>query len=291
MNILLIIADDLRPQLGAYGHGETQTPHIDALAARSVTFDRAYAQVPACAPSRHSFLTGRSPDHPRNRVFWFEAPKSEDSIFATFTRRGYLTLGCGKLFHRGASSRDSRVHFSPENEPYYPRAYDQTWGCAERACRSSGCTGTAGCAETGRVYVEEESDASGRIFADAQIALAARRRLQLAARSGRRFLLAVGFHHPHFKWRVPRRVWSSYEAEQRIRPAAHPRPSEGVPVFALPDVNIGPIRLLNGTRVPADSYRIQPRGTWAGVPAEAAVEMRRGYASAITFMDEQVQRP
>ena len=32
-NVLFIASDDLRPQLGCYGHGEMITPHLDALAA------------------------------------------------------------------------------------------------------------------------------------------------------------------------------------------------------------------------------------------------------------------
>ena len=61
-NILFIAADDLRPDLGAYGHREAKTPHLDALAKRGVTFDRAYCQQAVCNPSRASVLTGRRPD-------------------------------------------------------------------------------------------------------------------------------------------------------------------------------------------------------------------------------------
>jgi len=35
-NVLLIISDDLRPELGCYGATGIRTPNIDALAARSV---------------------------------------------------------------------------------------------------------------------------------------------------------------------------------------------------------------------------------------------------------------
>jgi arylsulfatase A-like enzyme len=59
--VLLIVADDLRPQLAPYGR-HTHTPHLVRLAAQGVTFDRAYAQVTVCNPSRVSFMTGRRPD-------------------------------------------------------------------------------------------------------------------------------------------------------------------------------------------------------------------------------------
>ena len=61
-NVLLLIIDDLRPDLGAYGHRTAHTPHIDALAARSTLFARAHASVANCAPSRSSLLTGMRPD-------------------------------------------------------------------------------------------------------------------------------------------------------------------------------------------------------------------------------------
>lgn len=38
------------------------TPNLNRLAARGVTFSRAYSSYPLCSPSRQSFLTGRSPD-------------------------------------------------------------------------------------------------------------------------------------------------------------------------------------------------------------------------------------
>ena len=66
-NVLMILVDDLRPQLGAYnisvGEGQMmQTPHIDRLAKRGMVFKHAYNQYAVCSPSRNSFLSGRRPD-------------------------------------------------------------------------------------------------------------------------------------------------------------------------------------------------------------------------------------
>ncbi len=59
-NILFVMYDQLRADyLGCEGHPTIQTPHMDALAARSVRFSRAYCQAPVCGPSRVSFYTGR----------------------------------------------------------------------------------------------------------------------------------------------------------------------------------------------------------------------------------------
>ncbi len=59
-NILFVMCDQLRfDHLGCYGHPRLRTPHLDALAARGVVFDRAYVQSPVCGPSRMSYYTGR----------------------------------------------------------------------------------------------------------------------------------------------------------------------------------------------------------------------------------------
>ena len=49
-NVLLICIDDLRPQLGCYGHEEVISPNIDRLASQGVRFDAAYTQQAVCGP-------------------------------------------------------------------------------------------------------------------------------------------------------------------------------------------------------------------------------------------------
>ena len=59
-NVLFIMCDQLRyDHLSCFGHPRLHTPNLDALAARGVVFDRAYAQSPVCGPSRMSYYTGR----------------------------------------------------------------------------------------------------------------------------------------------------------------------------------------------------------------------------------------
>lgn len=45
MNVLMMVADDMRSQSMVYGKADTYTPSLARLAARGVVFDRAYAQV------------------------------------------------------------------------------------------------------------------------------------------------------------------------------------------------------------------------------------------------------
>jgi hypothetical protein len=41
-NVLFVAIDDLRTELGIYGHDVVKSPNINALAARSIIFEHAY---------------------------------------------------------------------------------------------------------------------------------------------------------------------------------------------------------------------------------------------------------
>jgi len=55
LNVLMIAVDDMRPEMTPYGHVHMHTPHMQALADRSMLFTRAYVQV------RCSWAQQRSP--------------------------------------------------------------------------------------------------------------------------------------------------------------------------------------------------------------------------------------
>jgi len=61
-NVLFVVYDDLRPDLGCYGVDWIRSPVIDGLASEGRLFERAYCQQAVCAPSRASVLTGCRPD-------------------------------------------------------------------------------------------------------------------------------------------------------------------------------------------------------------------------------------
>lgn len=59
-NVIILLADDLgKTDISHYGGETVETPNIDAIGARGVTFTDAYCTSPICSPSRASMMTGR----------------------------------------------------------------------------------------------------------------------------------------------------------------------------------------------------------------------------------------
>lgn len=93
LNVLLVTVDTLRPdRLGCYSPKFAQTPQIDALAARGVLFERAFAHAPLTLPSHASILLGSTPlahgaDDNGMRVI----PKGVPSLPKTLKAAGYAT--------------------------------------------------------------------------------------------------------------------------------------------------------------------------------------------------------
>lgn len=110
MNVLLIISDDLRTELGCYASTLAKTPNIDRLAATGVKFDRAYCQFPLCGPSRASMLTGRRPATTGvlgNRTWFGDAHPDFVSLPKYFKNNGYTSIRVGKIFHGGIDDTDA----------------------------------------------------------------------------------------------------------------------------------------------------------------------------------------
>jgi len=97
-NVLLITCDQLRlDALGCYDNPVIRTPHIDALAARGVRFERTFTALPACAPNRASMATGRYPSVHGLRDNGMVLPESETTLMHTLRDAGYQTCGVGKM--------------------------------------------------------------------------------------------------------------------------------------------------------------------------------------------------
>ncbi len=117
-NILFLAIDDLNDWVGPLaGHPQIQTPHMDRLAARGVTFLNAATQSPLCNPSRTALMTGLRPS--TTGVYglrpWFrEVEELADLVTLPqyLAQHGYRTYSTGKIYHGryGRGEEDDEFH-------------------------------------------------------------------------------------------------------------------------------------------------------------------------------------
>ncbi len=128
-NFLWIIAEDMSPLLGSYGNDQVDTPHLDALAARSVRFTRVWAGGPACSPSRSSLFTGLyaltlgTETHREARsipewAFWPQYLKAAGYHTTNNAKRDYNAKKMGKDWW-DASSRQATYLDRPAGKPFF----------------------------------------------------------------------------------------------------------------------------------------------------------------------------
>ena len=124
-NILWIFGDQHRAQaLGTMGDPNLSTPHIDALAADGVTFDRAVAGCPLCCPYRGSLLSGRYP-HKAVPGHQMRLPADLFTIAQPFKAAGYDTAWYGKWHVDGFQEKEGRAAF--HQVPKERRGGFDTW--------------------------------------------------------------------------------------------------------------------------------------------------------------------
>ncbi|GAB3291926.1 sulfatase family protein [Parahaliea aestuarii] len=106
-NILLLVAEDLSPRIGAFGDVLAVTPNIDQLAARGTRYTRTFTTAGVCAPSRAALITGVHQNtlgagHMRSHAWpeanYYAVPPAEVKAFPELLRAaGYFTYATAKL--------------------------------------------------------------------------------------------------------------------------------------------------------------------------------------------------
>ena len=96
-NIILVMADDMGwAQTGYRQHPVLKTPHLDAMAAAGLRFDRFYAGAPNCSPTRATVMTGRSNDRTGVENHGFGLQPHEKTIAQALAGADYRTAHFGK---------------------------------------------------------------------------------------------------------------------------------------------------------------------------------------------------
>lgn len=255
-NVVWLLVDDLRPQLGAYEQTAPLTPRLDALARESVVFEHAYCQLTVCSPSRNSFLSGRRPDS--IRVYNFRdhirsTTPDTVSLPEFFKYHGYTCAGSGKTFQ-------------PNKPPNYdPRSWSGLYlplmknytRCHSRHPKS-------------RKWLDVcPEDGDDRNFMDRKIA----DYVVDTIRREDKFFVVAGFYRPHLRWHVPERFYRAVQGNgvrERHVPVDMPHiawTNEGCHTMTTRQ---------HGTRTLALRDPL---------PEDLTIELRRGYFACVAWID------
>mmetsp|Transcript_23442 Transcript_23442/g.72095 ORF Transcript_23442/g.72095 Transcript_23442/m.72095 type:complete len:559 (+) Transcript_23442:31-1707(+) len=273
-DVVMIVADDLRPELGGpYGCDETSaTPRLNALMAdeHSVTFLRAYAQIALCAPSRNSFLTGRAPVTTKAWQFrddFREVGPQWTTLPQAFKKAGYTTVGAGKVFHPGLPA-DWDMPFSWDermnNSQWQPWLYP-----SEPRCPHS----TTWCAlESNATHDFEDTQTTERAL-----------ELLKNATAEHHYFLAVGYRKPHLQWRFPAQYLLPVREEDNATAELFPDQAPAL-AFHMPYSEFSAFSDVDEC---GGAAAMAPNVPY---PSTCQRQWRRGYASAVAFLDSQVGR-
>ena len=267
-NVLFIMIDDLRPELGAYGSTAVKSPNIDSLASEAVVFANAYVNVPVCGASRASMMSGIRPTE--KRFVGYQARIDEDAkgaetLFGYLKKQGYYSESIGKILH---FSEDSKAGWStpPWNpKPKIKRIGHRNYQRAEKIASFLKY-------RVGPAY--EAADVPDNHYFDGMIADQAMASLESVSQRDQPFFMAVGFLKPHLPFNAPLRYWDLYR-EDDIDLASNPLMPVAAPREAMH--SWGELRKFEG--IPKAPHP---------VPDAMAKKLVHGYLASVSYSDAQV---
>lgn len=272
LNVLMIAVDDLRPELGCYGQSYMHTPHIDALAASGVRFDRAYCQVAVCGASRASLMSGCRPETTGcwdYKTLMRSKMPHVLSLPQHFRQQGYQTTFIGKIYHSGKDDpqgwslsaddlapRDPKKGKGYMNTPYHKRISHPGNPKLKHGPAS-----------------ENGGDAPDDAYTDGHNADRALMILKALADRKEPFFFGVGFLKPHLPFNAPGKYWDLYDRNS-IEIPARKDVVDGVPYAGS---SWG--ELKNYPDIPRDVRFLDDA---------KSKELIHGYRAAVSYTDAQV---
>lgn len=212
MNVLLVMADDLRPEMGCYGVKDIHTPNFDRFAGTAMRFDNAFCNAPVSGASRASLLTGMYPKYPTRFVDYtckasVDAP-SAIPVSGWLTSHGYHTVSNGKIMHHIDDHADS---WSEAPWRSHPDGYDVYWAEYNRwELWLNSESGRHINPRTMRGPFCEAADVPDSAYDDGRVLAKTIADLRRLAKSRQPFFLACGFWKPHLPFCAPRKYWDMY---------------------------------------------------------------------------------
>jgi arylsulfatase A-like enzyme len=252
-NVLFIAVDDLRDWVGYFGRNpQARTPNIDRLAARGVSFSRAYCAAPVCNPSRAALMSGLRPSTTGvydNGNDWRTVVPADRCLTTTFRKAGYFVAGAGKIYH-GAFDRRSEYDDYLKNEGRDP---------------GKGQSDGVGGIKFGPLPAgTEDADLADYRITSWVID-------QLGKSHDKPFFLACGLHKPHMPWNVPQKWFDMFPLDKIELP-----PHLGTDLDDVP---------------PAGRQMAKPQGDHAAILKSGRwKEAVQAYLASIAYCDMNVGR-
>ena len=267
LNVLLIIADDLNCDLGAYGNLVIKTPNIDRLAKRGVLFENAHNQYPLCGPSRASFMTGMYTNQTKitsNNMNLRNSVPDVITLGQRFRQQGYQSVRIGKMFHY---DNPSAIGTSGNDDIY---SWDQTINPYGRDKIEEHKINTLTERKYGGTLSWLAADGKDEEQTDGIGAGEAIKKLDNFALSGTPFFLAVGFFRPHTPFVATKKYFDLYETEK----------------IEIPETSSEYLATLPEPAVKS----IRAKKNQINLEKERAQEIKEAYYATISFVDAQVGR-
>lgn len=279
-NVLLILIDDLKPAIGAYGDSVAITPHIDKLAANGMRFDRAYSNQAVCAPSRFNLLLGSRSTS--SGIYGFGQNFRDyypDAVTLPqyFKRHGYHTESMGKVFHIGHNTYADEASWSVPHHKDLVIEYVDPESKKEGFTREEALFSNQPAQGLPRGLAWESPAVADDAYADGRVAQRAVERLRnLKSNPNQPFFLAVGFARPHLPFSVPKKYWDLYDEDRLPLPQRTVRP-KGAPPYAV----------KYGTEI--DQYVPIPTNvTDEPFPDSLIRKLIHGYYAGVSYVDAQI---
>ncbi len=266
LNVLFIVADDLRDTVGCFGNPHVRTPNLDRLAARGVRFTRAYAQYPVCNPSRTSFLTGLRCEQTGvvdNRWFFRDLLPDRSTLPQWLRGKGWWAGSYGKILHVGEAYGEFRPGWMDEG-----KSWDEArmFPPAPESLRLEGRNISGGALPWCYWWSMDGPDDAQPDGRNAAESIAA---IERAADDGKPWFIGTGFHRPHDPFVVPRRYFDLY-------------PPGSIPLHRDPsDLDPPPPLAMPGGGFAKAFAAFSDAERW---------EFLRAYYAGVSFMDAQVGR-
>jgi len=279
-NVLFVVFDDLRPQIGAYGLPDPITPNIDKIANEGTRFNSAYVTYPLCLPSRSAMLTGIrfdnqnfTGDKSNKNILYNTMIKTQTVWPKALHDAGYWTVIRGKIYHGAVPKYQENIWDIAG--PFWPNGFHD-WSpelvskIVDKGGVPKDLQGYIDGTEGPGALMYASIDCKDNELHDGMAADAVVDYLLKDRDKSKPFAICAGFSRPHLPWVAPRKYFDMYAAD----------------AGKLAPVPQGVERIIR-----KQDYRPLSTNTWnEGVNDSVAKRLVRAYMAVTSYSDAQLGR-